>query len=126
LKSSARVLLTLAALSGLLSVAMAARAAHGGGDPQVAEWLRTGSTYEVIHALAVFAAMFVAAQGGRRAPTAAVLFLVGQLLFSGGLYALAFGAPRALAMGIPVGGLAFMAGWLVLAWACLGLKPTTR
>jgi uncharacterized membrane protein YgdD (TMEM256/DUF423 family) len=125
MKSPARILLTLAALSGFLSVAMGAAARHGGASSQAADWLRTGSSYEMTHALAVFAAVFVAGQGGQRAPIAAVLFLAGTALFSGGLYALAFGAPSVLAMGIPAGGLAFMAGWLVLAWACLGLRKPT-
>lgn len=43
---------TLAALSGLLSVGFGAFAAHGVTDPVAKEWLKTGSTYEMLHALA--------------------------------------------------------------------------
>ena len=48
---------------------------------------------------------------------AAVLLLAGVVLFSGSLYALALGAPRALGMLTPVGGLAWIAAWLLFAWA---------
>jgi uncharacterized membrane protein YgdD (TMEM256/DUF423 family) len=48
---------------------------------------------------------------------AAALIAVGVVLFSGSLYAMAFGAPRALGMVTPVGGLAMIAGWVVFAIA---------
>ena len=105
--------LRLAAVSGFVSVAVGAFAAHGVTDPSAKELLRTGSIYEAIHALATLACgMF-----GARARAAAALFLVGSLLFSGSLYALAAGAPRILGAITPLGGLAFLAGWAVLAWA---------
>jgi uncharacterized membrane protein YgdD (TMEM256/DUF423 family) len=43
------------------------------------------------------------------------LLLAGIVLFSGSLYALALGAPRALGMVTPVGGLAFILGWIAFA-----------
>jgi uncharacterized membrane protein YgdD (TMEM256/DUF423 family) len=46
---------------------------------------------------------------------AAVLVLVGVVLFSGSLYALTFGAPRFLGVVTPLGGLALIAGWLCFA-----------
>jgi uncharacterized membrane protein YgdD (TMEM256/DUF423 family) len=46
---------------------------------------------------------------------AAVLFVVGIALFSGSIYALAFGAPRWLGMLAPVGGTSFMLGWAAVA-----------
>lgn len=46
---------------------------------------------------------------------AAVLVLVGTVLFSGSLYALTFGAPRMIGAVTPVGGLALIAGWLAFA-----------
>jgi len=68
--------------------------------------------------------VFVAQLGGRRALIAAAMFLAGTVLFSGALYAIALGAPGAVGSAIPVGGVLFMAGWIVLAWACVGLKKT--
>ena len=46
---------------------------------------------------------------------AAVLVLVGIVLFSGSLYALTFGAPRPFGIVTPFGGLALIAGWLCFA-----------
>ena len=117
-----RICLVLAALAGFASVLAAAYATHGVSNPEARDWMHTGATYALDQALAVFAAVFVASQGGRRAMAAAVLFLIGIVLFCGSLWAVALGAPRALAMATPVGGLAFMAGWLALAWACLSLR----
>jgi uncharacterized membrane protein YgdD (TMEM256/DUF423 family) len=48
---------------------------------------------------------------------AAALILAGVVLFSGSLYGIAFGAPRALGMITPIGGLAMIAGWIVFAIA---------
>jgi uncharacterized membrane protein YgdD (TMEM256/DUF423 family) len=47
---------------------------------------------------------------------AAALIVSGVVLFSGSLYALALGAPRALGILTPLGGLAWIAAWLLFAW----------
>ena len=47
---------------------------------------------------------------------AAMLILVGIVLFSGSLYGLAFGAPRLLGALTPAGGLAWICGWLLFAY----------
>jgi len=47
---------------------------------------------------------------------AAVLIVSGIILFSGSLYALALGAPRVLGALTPLGGLAWIAAWLLFAW----------
>ena len=47
---------------------------------------------------------------------AAALIVSGVVLFSGSLYALAFGAPRLLGALTPLGGLAWIAAWLLFAW----------
>ena len=48
--------------------------------------------------------------------SAAVLIILGVVLFSGSLYGLALGAPRLLGALTPVGGLAWIAGWLLFAY----------
>jgi uncharacterized membrane protein YgdD (TMEM256/DUF423 family) len=48
---------------------------------------------------------------------AATLIVVGIVLFSGSLYALSLGGPRALGVLTPLGGLAWIAGWLLFAYA---------
>lgn len=43
------------------------------------------------------------------------LLVAGIVLFSGSLYALALGAPRSAGMVTPLGGLAFILGWIAFA-----------
>jgi uncharacterized membrane protein YgdD (TMEM256/DUF423 family) len=115
--------LTLAALSGLISVAVGAFAAHGVTDPQAKDWLRTGALYQFMHAMACFACAVVMQLGGRRARFAPSFFLAGSVLFSGSLYAMAAGAPRWLGAVTPIGGLMFLIGWAVLIWAARQVDP---
>ena len=56
---------------------------------------------------------------GKLAPASGWLFVAGTLLFSGSLYALALTGERALGVVTPLGGLAFLAGWLCLAWSAI-------
>lgn len=118
---SRRNWLTLAALNGFLAVAFGAFAAHGMDDARGQELLRTGSLYAFVHTLATFACLVVMQAGGRVARFAPAFFLGGALLFSGSLYALAFGAPRMLGMVTPIGGTLFMIGWGVLVCASRGI-----
>jgi len=113
---------TLAALSGLLAVGFGAFAAHGIADPQAKDWLRTGSTYEMAHALATLACSALVVCGASRARHAAAFFLGGSLLFSGSLYAMALGAPRLMGAVTPVGGMLFLIGWGVLAWSARQIR----
>jgi uncharacterized membrane protein YgdD (TMEM256/DUF423 family) len=120
-----RIWTTLAALSGLIAVAAGAFGAHGVQDPTARELLRTGATYEFIHALATLACAALMITAMPRARFAPAWFLGGALLFSGSLYALAFGAPRLVGIVTPFGGVAFMVGWAVLAWAAATAPQTT-
>lgn len=99
----------LAALSAALAIAAGAFGTHRftGKD---AEWLRTGGFYQLTHAIAVLALMRVAAPG------ALWTLLGGATLFAATLYAMALGAPRWLGAVTPIGGVAMIAGWLLLAW----------
>jgi uncharacterized membrane protein YgdD (TMEM256/DUF423 family) len=115
--------MTLAALSGLVSVAAGAFAAHGVADPHARQLLQTGAHYQVMHAMTSFASATFMQVGARRARFAPAFFLSGTLFFSGSLYALAFGAPRWIGAMTPIGGLLFLSGWAVLAWAARGVDP---
>lgn len=106
-----------AALVGLLSVAFGAFAAHGMEDAKAIEWLKTASQYAAGHALAVLAVAALARGGFAVVRGTSAAFLVGVLVFSGSLVAMAFGAPRWFGAITPVGGVAFMVGWAMLAWA---------
>lgn len=104
-------LAALLALSGALAVIAGAYGAHG-ATGKAAEWLTTGAHYQMIHAAAGLAII-----GKGRGPAA--LLLLGAALFSGTLYAMAFGGPRWLGAVTPLGGLAMILGWAWLAIAYL-------
>ena len=53
---------------------------------------------------------------GRAYPGIHVAFGLGILLFSGSLYLLALTGQKWLGAITPLGGTAFLAGWLMLAW----------
>ena len=112
-----RLWLRLAAVSGFVSVAAGAFAAHGIRDPAAKDWLRTGASYEAVHALAALLTIVLFPSGNRMGRILPPLFLGGSLLFSGSLYAMALGAPHWLGAVTPLGGLLFLAGWAGLACA---------
>jgi uncharacterized membrane protein YgdD (TMEM256/DUF423 family) len=114
-----RLLPAFAAASGFLAVAAGAFGAHGIADPYAKDVLRTGATYGLVHALAVFAALFIEGQGGRGARLAGWLFAVGGAVFSGSLYVLALSGVRWLGAITPLGGLMMLAGWIALAVTAL-------
>lgn len=109
----------VAGLNGLLAVGFGAYAAHGlAGDPALQGLAERASQYQLVHALALLAADRLAADGRRLGHAAAALFVIGMALFSGSLYLRALtGAPLPIPMVTPAGGMAFMAGWAVLALA---------
>jgi uncharacterized membrane protein YgdD (TMEM256/DUF423 family) len=119
--------IVVAALSGAIAIVVGAFAAHGldlstEAGRKAREWLQTGSHYALIHALAIVAVVAVARAGMLNASLAVVaqsLFLTGSVLFPGALYALAFGGPRWFGAVAPIGGAAFILGWLTLGLAAL-------
>lgn len=119
-----RTWMMLAAISGLLGVAFGAFGAHGIADPTAKEWLRTGAQYQFVHALAAIAAAVFLDRGARLARIAPAFFLGGTVMFSGSLYAMALGGPRVLGAVTPLGGLAFMIGWALLAWSARDIRQT--
>lgn len=126
---AATPLLTLAGLLGAAGVMLGAFGAHGLKPRIGAEGLetwQTAVTYHLVHALALLAIGVwsrVAALSGNPAPgtldAAGWMLALGIVLFSGSLYALALGGPRWLGPVTPLGGVAFIAGWLLLAWTAL-------
>jgi uncharacterized membrane protein YgdD (TMEM256/DUF423 family) len=69
------------------------------------------------HAFALFAAAWGFARWQNRFfSIAGGLFAAGIVIFSGSLYLLAFTGSRWLGAVTPLGGLAFLAGWVCLAW----------
>lgn len=79
------------------------------------EWFETAARYHLIHALAIVLVGLVAQRTSGVNP-AGWVFCVGIALFSGLLYAMALTGMRWLGAIVPVGGVAFVLGWLLLAW----------
>ncbi len=116
-----RLFVALGSLAAFLAVALGAFAAHGLKAHLSAVQLATfelGVRYQMDHALALLAAGFAYARWPRPAAAASgCLFVIGIALFSGSLYALALADVRWIGAVTPVGGTAFLLGWLCLAWA---------
>ena len=126
-----RYILPLACLLGLLGVALGAFGAHWlrgaveqwGLTPELQtrrlENWETAVRYQLYHALALlFVGWFAQQRPAAKLPAvAAVLFLVGILIFSGCLYALVLSGRTWLGAVVPLGGTSLLAGWLALALA---------
>lgn len=118
--------LFIAAMTGALGVVFDAFGAHalaGRLEPRALTIFATGSRYQLFHALAIGLAA-LAARGAAKtlAQRAALLFFAGTVLFSGSLYAMALTGVRVLGFITPLGGLALIAGWVMLAFAALKLE----
>ena len=124
-----RFWLIAGAVNMLLALIVAAAVGHkleGEFVPIVRNIFDTAREMHFVHALALLAVGIVSAQFGRKLliDLAGWAFLLGIVLFCGGIYA-AFG-PNATALKpmIPVGGLSLMAGWVLFAAGALFLKRT--
>jgi uncharacterized membrane protein YgdD (TMEM256/DUF423 family) len=112
------LLVGIAGASAVLLGAFGAHALRGVLDARGLELWHTAVEYHAWHALAL--ALAVVLGRGRSGRVATAAFAAGIVLFSGSLYALALGAPRWTGIVTPLGGLAFVVGWLALGWA---LRP---
>ncbi|MGH8112527.1 MAG: DUF423 domain-containing protein [Rhodanobacteraceae bacterium] len=107
-----------AAAAGCVAVVLGALGAHALRAQLSAQMLGVWDTavrFEFWHALAL--AVCALLRRSYTAHLAAVLFAIGIVLFCGSLYALALGAPRSIGLLTPLGGLAFIAGWIALGVA---------
>ena len=109
------------ALMAGVGVALGAFGAHGLRgrlSPEMLAVFETGVRYHMYHALAMLAtAALMTRVDGRAIVIAGWSFLLGIVLFSGSLYALALSGITTLGAITPLGGLAFLAGWIALAIA---------
>lgn len=113
--------LVIGAVNAFLSVAAGAFGAHAlkARLPQDLQVIfETGARYHMYHALGLVAVGLL----GHFRPSSLLsgagwAMLVGIVLFSGSLYALALSGVRALGAITPLGGLGFLAGWALLAIA---------
>ncbi len=128
--------LMIAGITGALGVAIGAFGAHslpGYLDEQALsaadlerrlEVFETGARYHMFHAVALLAiAGFREKQHGPALCLATYAWLLGIAIFSGCLYALALTGIRILGAIVPIGGVAFIIGWLSLCWGT-GTRPS--
>jgi uncharacterized membrane protein YgdD (TMEM256/DUF423 family) len=109
---------TVLAALGVAAGAFGAHALRGRLTPDLLNAFETGVRYHLIHALGLLSVAWATTRWpGYVVNAAGWLFLLGTVLFSGSLYALSLSGVRALGAITPVGGFAFIAGWLALAWA---------
>ena len=122
----ARLFLTLGAGSAGTAVVLGAFAAHALKarlDAASLSAFQTGVTYQFFHSLALCVLALWLRQLGRElsmsdaAVVAGAAFLLGIVFFSGSLYSLALGGPKWLGPITPLGGLAFIVGWVSFAWS---------
>ena len=121
--------IALGSVLAAIAVALGAFGAHGLKrivSAETVQIFQTGVQYQMYHALALVLTGFLYEKfTPRLVKTAGILFLVGIIFFSGSLYLLTAGKAvenisldRA-GMITPLGGLAFIGGWLFLFVAAL-------
>ncbi len=123
---TSRFMLIFAAMSGFVYVAFGAFGAHvlskSIGAAEL-EWIHTGLQYQAFHTLAILG-LAVAMQ--RRISIwfywSSVFLALGTVLFSGSLYCLALSQLRLWAFVTPVGGVSFLAGWVLMLIGAIRLK----
>lgn len=124
---SGRSFFVAGSVSGAAGVLLGAFAAHALRDtltPAMVGIFETGVRYQMVHALA----LFIAGAAAERLKDSGLpryagwFFLLGTVLFSGSLYLLALTGRRWLGIVTPLGGIAFVAGWLCLAMAALKVR----
>lgn len=118
MRADGRLAATGAALAGL-AVALGAFGSHALADRLDSEalgWWQTAVHYLLPHAVAVLA---IGLSGGPELRLPGWLLVSGAALFAATLFVMALGGPRWLGAATPVGGMAMIAGWAMLAWRAL-------
>ncbi len=114
-----KLFFTMGALSAGCAVAAGAFGAHALKARLPVEMLsvfEVGVRYQMYHAFALLVTAWAATRWpGPLLSAGGWLFVAGTLLFSGSLYALSLSGLRMLGMITPLGGIAFLAGWVCLA-----------
>ena len=117
-----KLFVVLGSLNAFLAVALGAFGAHGLKSMISADMLtvwQTGVQYHMFHALGLVLLGILI----HLLPQTTTLLISGWLifsgiiLFSGSLYAMALSGVRALGMVTPIGGIAFLLGWLLMAFS---------
>lgn len=119
---SAKYFFLFTGLSGLVSVVLGAFGAHILRDKieeNLLHAFETAVNYQMTHTLALFGVCLLMQVWGVKAALqyAGYGFILGIILFSGSLYGLALTGSKWLGPITPIGGLAFIVGWVCLTYA---------
>ena len=109
--------LALSAIVGAVAIALGAFGAHALEkqlSQRALEVWDTANPYHILHALAILVVQIAAGRGLKRTWRPLGLWVTGIGIFCGGLYFYALSGFKIGAILAPVGGLAFIAGWLSL------------
>ena len=117
-----KIFVLIGSLSAFLGVALGAFGAHGLKTRVTPEMLivwQTGVQYLLVHALGLvlIGILCQLLPEASLIRSAGWMLLAGSALFSGSLYIMVLSDVRALGMITPLGGIAFLIGWLMLAIA---------
>lgn len=117
-----KIFLILGGLNAFLAVAIGAFGAHGLKNKLTADMLaiyQTGVHYHMFHALGLIliAIVYDKFGGTTLISWSGWLIFIGIIFFSGSLYTLSITGIKGLGAVAPIGGLAFLAGWLLLVFS---------
>lgn len=119
-----KVFIVIGLCAMALGVILGAFGAHGLKDkiePNLLAAYQTGVEYHMYHALGLILVGMLAFHFPQAAGLkwGSWLLLLGILLFSGSLYFMAISGIRWLGAITPLGGTAFIVGWLWIAWSVI-------
>lgn len=108
------------AMAAVVFGAFGAHALKNRLDPTMLETVETGVRYQMYHALGLFAVAWATTQYASAALQASGwLMFTGSVIFSGSLYVLAISGTRWWGAVTPIGGIAMILGWALLAWGII-------
>jgi len=123
-----KTVLSVAAISGLLAVALGAFGAHGLKaiiSSEMLEVYKTGVQYQFYHTFALLAAgILMNFNQSKALKWSATLFMIGIILFSGSLYVLAISGVKGFGIITPFGGITWIAAWILLFVHCRKLASS--
>jgi uncharacterized membrane protein YgdD (TMEM256/DUF423 family) len=107
----------LVVLVGIVIGALGSHALRAVLDATQMHALETAVQYQLVNGLALFGIGLLArSHDDPWLPRIAMALLLGVACFSGGIYIMLAGAPRALGLVTPLGGVLMIGAWALLAW----------
>lgn len=121
-----KLFLLLGVINGFIAVALGAFGAHGLegklSEKALSAWDKA-VTYQMFHTMALLVTgILLSRVESPNISAAGWFFFAGIVLFSGSLYVYAPTGIKTFAMITPVGGLAFLIGWIILGYAIIKIS----